>query len=452
VKYSKNIPFIAITGDFILLNLLFVWGFCYLACNGPCFSPKLVSFYLYLNITWLILVFVFGANKFDRNIRKKSIFFVYVKIIVFFFFLFLLYFQVTPLSYYPRNYIKYLFPLFFILLISWKFSLYFAFSFYRKKGFNYRNVIILGCTPQTRNLQKYFITNKWHRYRFLGFFDDDKNNSDQVIGQWNELKQFIAHTQVDEIYLAWNGIPPSVMPEITEIISEFPIKVRIIPDLGNFIFKSAELISYGTLPVLQIHPGPLSYWYNRLLKRSFDLVFSLVMILFVLSWMTLFLYVISILSSRQGVFFRQRRTCSDGREFTCIKFRSMRNNEETEPGHDMSNDDRITPVGRILRKFSLDELPQFINVMLGDMSVIGPRPHMLKHTEEYRQLIKRFMLRHTVKPGITGLAQVNGFRGDIKNFSDIHNRVENDVYYIENWSFNLDLKIISLTLWVIIRG
>jgi exopolysaccharide biosynthesis polyprenyl glycosylphosphotransferase len=242
------------------------------------------------------------------------------------------------------------------------------------------------------------------------------------------------------------------MPEITEIISEYPVKIRIIPDLGNFSFKSAELISYGTLPVLQIHPGPLSYWYNRLIKRVFDFSLSLFMLIFILSWITLVLYLVSLFGNREGVFFRQRRTCSDGNEFSCIKFRTMRRNKDTTARQASNDDDRVTPVGRILRKYSLDELPQFINVLMGDMSVVGPRPHMLKHTEEYRQLIKRFMLRHTVKPGITGLAQVNGFRGEIINLSDIHNRVENDVYYIENWSFNLDIKIIFLTLWVIIKG
>jgi putative colanic acid biosysnthesis UDP-glucose lipid carrier transferase len=452
VNYSRYIPFIALTGDFIILNFLFVFGYYYLTVNAPGFTPQLLVFFIFLNITWFILVFVFGAHKIDRNMKKKSIFFTYVKIVVFFFFLFLLYFQVTPLSYYSRHYIKYLFPIFFASLISWKFILYFAFYFYRKRGYNYRNVIILGYTPLTLALQRYFITNKYHGYRFLGFFDEYKNMANQVIGQWNELKPFIENTHVDEIYLAWKGIPQSIMPEITAIISEYPIKVRIIPDLGNFSFKSAELISYGKLPVLQIHPGPLSYWYNRLIKRVFDLLLSLFMIIFILSWITLVLYIVSILGNRQGVFFRQRRTCSDGNEFSCIKFRTMRRNKDDSVRQTATDDERITPEGRILRKFSIDELPQFFNVLMGEMSVVGPRPHMLKHTAEYRQLIKQFMLRHTVKPGITGLAQVNGFRGEIRNLSDIQNRVENDVYYVENWSFNLDIKIIFLTIWVIIRG
>jgi putative colanic acid biosysnthesis UDP-glucose lipid carrier transferase len=242
------------------------------------------------------------------------------------------------------------------------------------------------------------------------------------------------------------------MSKITDIISEHPVKVRIVPDLGNFSYKSAELISYGSIPVLQVHPGPLSYWYNRLIKRAFDVVLSLLMIILVLSWMTPLLYLLSLFGSRDGVFFRQRRTCSDGGEFICLKYRTMHKNNEADIKRASKNDNRITPVGKFLRKFSLDELPQFINVLKGEMSVVGPRPHMLKHTWQYRKLIKRFMLRHTVKPGITGLAQINGYRGEIRKLSELKNRVEYDVNYIESWSFNLDLKIILLTTWVIFRG
>ena len=450
--YSRYIPFISIMGDFILLNIIFSAGYGFFRADGHTLAPAYILFYIYLNVTWFILVFVFGANTIDRNRSKKSLLFSYVKIIVFFFFLFLIYFQVTSLSYYPRHYIKYLFPLFFALLIAWKFSLYYAFYFYRKRGFNYRDVIILGHTPGTADLRKYFTTNKWHGYRFLGFFCNSCDEDDQVIGTWEDLNKFMGSTHVDEIYIALHAIPQSIISKITEIISSYPVKVRIVPDLGAFSYKSAELIPYGTLPVLQIHPGPLSYWYNQLVKRLFDILLSLFITIFILSWMTMILYIITRFASSEGVFFRQRRTCIDGREFTCIKFRTMKKNIEADLRQATMNDDRITAVGKVLRKYSLDELPQFINVLLGDMSVVGPRPHMLVHTEQYRKLIRQFMLRHTVKPGITGLAQVNGYRGEIKNFFDLSKRVSHDLQYIESWSFNLDVKIILYTLWAIILG
>lgn len=450
--YSRYIPIISIIGDFLLLNILFIFGFYYFMDEGQCFAPKYLLFYSYLNLIWFILVFVFGSHKIDRNTSKKSLFFTYLKIIVFFFFLFLIYFQIVPLSYYPRRYIKYIFPLFFALLLAWKFVLYYFFYLYRQRGFNYKNVIILGYTPFTVKLQQYFNTNKWHGYRLLRFFDDQCNDKNQFIGPSKSLKNYLDSNHVDEIYLALNAIPKDMISEITDIISGYPVKIRIVPDLGTFSFKSAELITYGSIPVLQIHPGPLSYWYNKSIKRTFDILLSLVMIIFILSWMTGLLAIASWLGSREGVFFRQRRTCIDGRAFTCIKFRTMKKNTDADHKQVTRDDERITVVGRVLRKYSLDELPQFLNVLVGDMSVVGPRPHMLAHTEEYRKLIDRFMLRHTIKPGITGLAQVNGFRGEIKNLSDLSNRVAHDVQYIEAWSFNLDIKIILLTIWVIIRG
>lgn len=200
------------------------------------------------------------------------------------------------------------------------------------------------------------------------------------------------------------------------------------------------------------HPGPLGFWYNQWIKRVFDVLISLFFTIFILSWMTLILAVISRFGSRDGIFFTQRRTCLDGKEFTCLKYRTMKSNAEADLRQATLGDVRITAAGKILRKYSLDELPQFINVLMGDMSVVGPRPHMLAHTEQYSKKIDQFMRRHVVKPGITGLAQVNGYRGEIKNLSDISQRVTLDLRYIETWSVALDIKILLLTLWVIVRG
>ncbi len=451
-RYSRYISVLSLTGDFIILNLFFVVGFCMGENLESCFQPIYILFFSYLNLMWLILVFAFGAHKTNRNTQKKSILFSYIRIIVFFFFLFLMFFQLTPLEYYSREFIRYLFPLYFLTLMIWKFGLYYAFLFYRRWGYNFRNVVILGHSDVTRALAHYFQTNKWHGYRFLGFFDDHTKEGGQVIGNWSDLNDFFDNNSVHEVYVAWDKVPAAQMSSIAETISEYPVKMRIVPELGNFSYKTAELVHYEALPVIQIHPGPLSYWNNRIIKRLFDVFLSLIVIVGILSWMIPLLYIISLFGSRQGIIFRQDRTALDGRIFSCIKFRSMCPNKQADKVQATENDHRVTPIGRFLRKFSLDELPQFFNVLLGQMSVVGPRPHMLKHTEEYRKLVKRFMLRHTVKPGITGLAQVNGFRGEIKKDEDIQNRFKYDVKYIENWSFNLDLKIIFVTIWLILTG
>ena len=452
MKYSKYIPLISLIGDILIINILFVVAFVIRHSYADHFSDKHLLFYIYLNFCWVVLFYVFGGSDIDRNTRKKSILFTYIKIIVFFFFLFLMYFQYTPLQYYPRSSIKYLFGSFSIALVLWKFLLYYSFYYYRKKGYNYRNVVILGYGARSRELAKYFQTNLWHGYRFLGFFDDHKRTNRGIVGGWDDLADYIRENDVNEVYIAWGCVPKDMLPEITEVISAFPVNVRIIPDLAGFSYKNAEIINYGILPVMQIHPGPLSYWYNRLLKRGFDILASLFVLVFVLWWVSALLYILSLPKRTGSLIFKQKRTRIDGKSFTCYKFRTMKENEHEHVKQATSDDPRVTRVGRFLRKWSIDELPQFYNVLKGEMSIVGPRPHMLRHTREYQRLVKRYMLRHTVKPGITGLAQVNGYRGEIKKHQDLVKRVQMDVNYIENWSFNMDLKIMLLTIWVLIKG
>ncbi len=431
---------------------MFMVGFVILHPHLEHFTDKHLLFYIYLNAIWFALIFVFGANNIDRNTSKKSILFTYIKIVVFYFVGFLMYFQAVPLQYYPRGDVKFLFVIFFATLLFWKFLLYYAFVIYRRKGYNLHNVLILGYSPKARELERYFHTNQWHGYRFLGFVDQTTVKKKNIIGDFSHLSEIIKNNDVSEVYIAWDAIPKSLLHEVVDIISDFPIKVRIIPDLDIFAFKSVEIVDYGMLPVIQIQSGPLSKWYNRLIKRLFDIVVSLIVLLGFVSWFTLILYVIAVFTKTRKVFFNQQRTCIDGKVFVCHKYRSMYQNSEADIKQATRDDNRVTTIGRFLRKWSLDEVPQFWNVLKGEMSVVGPRPHMLKHTEDYQKQVKRFMLRHTVKPGITGLAQVNGFRGEIKRLQDLKRRVQYDVNYIEEWTFNMDLKIMLLTVWVIIKG
>ncbi len=158
------------------------------------------------------------------------------------------------------------------------------------------------------------------------------------------------------------------------------------------------------------------------------------------------------MTSPGPVFFKQKRTGYLGRDFYCWKFRTMHVNRDADARQATRNDNRVTKFGHFLRHTSIDELPQFINVWLGDMSVVGPRPHMLKHTDDYRKIIKRYMVRHFIKPGITGWAQIKGFRGQTEEVWQMEKRVENDVWYIEHWSFLLDLKIVFLTIINVFKG
>jgi putative colanic acid biosynthesis UDP-glucose lipid carrier transferase len=228
--------------------------------------------------------------------------------------------------------------------------------------------------------------------------------------------------------------------------------LKFIPDNNELFSRNLKLDYYGYIPILSLRNIPLDDVINQIVKRVFDICFSILIILFFLSWLTPILAILIKLESSGPVFFRQRRNGLNYKEFNCCKFRSMNLNEIADLEQVSKNDPRITKVGKFIRKTSIDELPQFFNVLVGDMSVVGPRPHMVSHTEMYAQKIDKFMVRHFIKPGITGLAQTNGYRGEVESDSDIINRVKYDIYYVENWSVLLDLKIIVATVVNAIRG
>lgn len=453
LRYSKYIPILSITGDLIILNTLFIAGFLYLKTNINPFAAQYILFYFYLNFTYIFLFIIFRAYLFKRHAHKKEIFITTLKISIFFFFLFLLFFQVISLpAYYPRETIKFIFPLFFVLILLWKYTLYYSFLFYRKLGYNFRNILILGNSGQSQQLYNYFKQNPWHGFRCHGIIDSNKINDSGIAGTWNDFPGLIEKLNIDEVFINTEAIPAEIKNDVFKKLAEFPLKVHIIPSMGNFALKRAELVQLGDLTVIEIQPGPLSAWYNQLVKRVADILLSTLVIVTLLSWLSLILFLIDILGERKGIFFLQKRTSLRGHPFTCIKYRSMKINGAADEKMASRDDSRVTKVGRFLRKTSIDELPQFFNVFLGQMSVVGPRPHMLKHTREYRKRVKNFMIRHTVKPGITGQAQVNGYRGEIKQPADLEGRLKEDIKYIENWTLWLDFKIMLLTLWVLIKG
>jgi putative colanic acid biosynthesis UDP-glucose lipid carrier transferase len=198
--------------------------------------------------------------------------------------------------------------------------------------------------------------------------------------------------------------------------------------------------------------SPLYTSYNSIIKRAFDLMVSIVMLCSFFPIICLIVGVFIKLTSPGPIFFVQKRTGKDGQDFNCYKFRSMVVNQDADKLQATANDPRKTPLGNFIRNTSIDEIPQLINVFLGNMSLVGPRPHMVKHTEMYSKLIDNYMDRHTVKPGITGWAQVTGLRGETKELSQMENRVKADIWYIQNWSFLLDMKILMRTALTILLG
>ncbi len=453
MKYAKYIPFISVIGDFLILNFFFNFAFCYLGgFKSACLNTTALFFFIYINIAWLVSLNVFKDYRIDRQAYKKSILFTYIKAIVFFFFLFLLFFQIFTFDYYTRDDIKVLFVLFSTSLLFWQFFLYFFLRLYRKAGYNYKNVVIVGYNDIANELKDYFIDNPWTGYHFKGFFTYKESNKKDIVGTYADLENYIANSEIDEIYILTSDTHTSIYKTISSITSKYPVEIRLVPDLSQFSFMSIKLVDYDLLPIIKIQQGPLNFWYNRSIKRIFDIILSVLNIMLVLSWLIPLLWIVNLFSNGGSVFFIQRRSGLDNHSFKLIKFRTMKKNRDADSKQAIENDERITKLGRFLRKTSLDEMPQFLNVLIGEMSVVGPRPHMLNHTEEYKALVKKFMIRHSVKPGITGYAQVRGFRGEIKITGDIKSRIKLDISYIENWTLWLDIKIILLTMVQFLMG
>ncbi|WP_228515123.1 undecaprenyl-phosphate glucose phosphotransferase [Flavobacterium sp. MR2016-29] len=339
-----------------------------------------------------------------------------------------------------------------ILLVTiFKFSLFFYLKEYRIiTGSNYRTAVIIGFTAEAIRLKDLFETRKDYGYRFLGYFSDKKANQN-IAGKLADLKPFVIDNLVDEIYCSLNEVSNNYLKDLIDFADENNKTIKFIPDTKEIFSKNLKIDYYDFFPVLSLKQTMLNEPAIKFFKRTFDVVFSISVIVFILSWLGPLLAILIKLESKGPVFFKQGRPGIDENEFVCYKFRSMRINKTTEK--EASKDDpRVTTIGRFMRKTSIDELPQFVNVLLGDMSVVGPRPHLWSQNKEYGNKVKKYMIRHCVKPGITGLAQVSGFRGEITMERDMINRIKFDVFYIENWSLILDLKIISQTVINIFKG
>ncbi|SHG80225.1 exopolysaccharide biosynthesis polyprenyl glycosylphosphotransferase [Winogradskyella jejuensis] len=335
-----------------------------------------------------------------------------------------------------------------------KFLMFYGLRTYRRYlNGNHRQVLIIGDTAAAKELQNFFKNKEKYGYDLLGVYSDIK--SPDISGSVKDALNFVSKNEsIDEIYCAMDELTETQINTFVKYAELNKFNIKFIPKTSNFLNKRLKTDFYNYLPVMSIQEVALNSPFNRVLKRAFDVIFSLLVIVFVLSWMSVILFILVKLESKGPLFYKHKRNGINYKEFDCYKFRSLRVNSSEKEDYVKKQDNRVTKVGKFLRRTSLDELPQFINVLKGEMSVVGPRPHMLAYTEAYSKKIDtyNFIFRHNVKPGITGLAQVKGFRGEIKSDEDIINRVKYDIFYIENWSVLLDLDIIGKTILSIIKG
>ena len=315
--------------------------------------------------------------------------------------------------------------------------------------------VIVGSGPAALSLHQTLSNNDEIGTKFMGFFDDEADVSsphyDQVLGGIEELKDYCLQHSIDEVYYAKSLTDSAQLEELTEFANDNFIYLRIVPDFSGIVKKEVNMYFYHNIPMLSVRNEPLELASNRVIKRIFDVVFSLAVILLIFPILFPIIALLIKLESKGPVFFKQLRPGKKNRLFVCYKFRTMRVNNNTEL-QATKNDPRITRFGAFMRKTSLDELPQFFNVLLGDMSVVGPRPNLVSQLDQYSKVISQYKTRHFVTPGITGYAQVSGYRGETKEVHLMEKRVEYDVMYMANWSLMMDMKIIFLTVWNMIKG
>lgn len=343
-----------------------------------------------------------------------------------------------------NEYSQILFALFAIVIIV-KIVFYLIQKQHRLEGNNLKEIVLFGNQNSANVLQNLFQKNKDLGYSFIGFFSEKKIDSTKYLGSIKDGFQFIKKKKINEIFCDPNTFSPNKLSKIRIFASENNLDLSYIPESKAIYSKDLVVENYGNFTILKAKKLPFEKIETHIIKRLFDIVFSSLVFIFVFSWLLPILAIIIKLDSKGPVFFKQIRDGKNGKQFYCFKLRSMKTNSEADKLSASKNDSRITKVGAFLRKSSLDELPQFINVFLGDMSIVGPRPHMNLQTKKYEREVANYLLRHEVKPGITGLAQISGYRGEVIEKSDILNRVRLDIFYIENWTFILDIKIIVKT-------
>ncbi|HEX8563948.1 MAG TPA: undecaprenyl-phosphate glucose phosphotransferase [Flavobacterium sp.] len=443
-RYSKYIRPIS-----VFLDLLVITSFCLFF-----FNELNLNWFYYLpfqTLAWLGTAFFIRFYSVYRFTTPVEIFSKLAKQSIIFLLLVIAFFPFAKESIFSGSAIA-LFMTAGIFVISViKLLLFYYLKKYRiVTGSNFRTAIIIGYTQEAIRLKELFDVRNDYGYRFMGYFSDKKSN-EHIKGRVSDIKTYVLEKKIDEIYCSLNEISNEQLKDLVDFADENSRTIKFIPDTKEIFSKNLRIDYYEFFPVLSLQKTMLHEPITKTFKRTFDIAFSLVVILGLLSWLAPILALLIKLESPGPVFFRQGRPGIDEKEFFCYKFRSMRINKTTER-EASKNDPRVTKIGKFMRKTSLDEMPQFINVLKGEMSVVGPRPHLWSQNKLYGNKIKKYMVRHYVKPGITGLAQVRGYRGEIETDEDMINRIKFDVFYIENWSLFLDLKIIVQTIINIFKG
>ncbi|WP_027378823.1 exopolysaccharide biosynthesis polyprenyl glycosylphosphotransferase [Chryseobacterium daeguense] len=448
IRYSRYLKSIIVLLDLLVIASIFI--FFFVSRNQ---DLKYNQETWYQNVFSLVLLFLFWMLLSGRtriyNIPRNLTYTLFLERLLVHFLLFILgVLLIGKVSYnvFFNSDIYWLsFYLFFFIFLT-KSLIFFGIKYVRSLGINHRNIMFLSENSSTEVLKNILKERKDYGYKIFEY-----NNSEI---KSKELVEFWKTNGIHTLFIPIeNSYEEKTEKEIFLLAEDNKVHISLIPSITQSDFFLYDMGYIQTQPVLNQAKYPLDYYSNFLLKRTFDILFSVIILVGICSWLFPIIAILIKSSSKGPVFFIQRRYGFHEEVFSCIKFRTMIVNDESTTKTTSENDSRITRIGKFLRKTSLDEMPQFLNVLKGEMSVVGPRPHMLAVDNYYKPKIGRYSLRSMVSPGITGLAQVNGLRGDAGDVEvEMNKRVLADAFYVRNWSFVLDLVIILKTVLLVVGG
>lgn len=452
MRYIKRLLILL---DYTVINVTITAALLYVHSKTHVSFLQLFLLSIMINLVWFFTTEVIGVYS-SKSVKDLLIFIkrtglaLMVLLLLVVVFLFVFDFS------FIKNILVFQFYIYFIVTIISIRGLYLVFYklIHKQKGFVNR-ALIIGYNDTAKKLAGY-LNGSTGALQLVGFVDESINIHELTfVPVFTGIKNTVKIAKRLNINEIFSTISPNENNAINDLIAESEkqcVRFRIVPSVSAFLEKGMTIDHYADLSMFSSRRDPLEDVGNRIKKRLFDVVISVFVIVFILSWLYPLLAILIKLSSKGPVVFKQLRSGISDQPFYCMKFRTMKLNNQSDQLQASRNDARVTWIGTILRKTSLDEFPQFINVLLGDMSVVGPRPHMLKHTAEFSQMTEHYMVRHLLKPGITGWAQVNSFRGEINHPDQLKDRISSDLWYLQNWSLMLDIKIVAMTFLRVFVG
>lgn len=442
--------------DIIALNLFFVLILLYFQKGKGLMSfEPYMQIWIFINSIWIALCYLFGIYNYTAFIKIDLFIKKTTQVYVLWLMTLFLYLFITREVQFSRAFILLFLFLSGIVFTISRILFFIIRKFFKNQSHYINKIMILGYNDTAKKITKYFEEEELYT-RLVGYAEENQNVHEltryPIVCDTKSIVKYAKILGVNEIF---STIMPEQNPLVYKLMNDAEfgcVRFKIVPDFSLFLIKPVLVEYLKDTPILGVRQDPLEDATNRLHKRIFDLCISSFVVFFILSWLIPIIAICIKIESKGPIFFKQLRSGRNDIPFYCLKFRSMYLNSNADSHSATSKDNRITKFGSFLRKTSLDEFPQFINVLKGDMSIVGPRPHMVHQSVYFSKIVDHYMSRQFLKPGITGWAQINSYRGEVKDKQHIIGRITMDLWYYENWNIWLDIKIVFQTILQILKG